>query len=255
MPVGLGGEQGWWCPSITDQSGDISGNGNGGTYQGGMGTVADTGSGGVRAYYFDGFNDYITTTFDSMNGPTNGIFSMSAWYNLDSTFATTAIMSGNLQTSRTGLTLMFDAYSAARGNRGLINPNIPGVYTGICEGGDRDATSISTWYHLSYTGDGSNAFLYLNGSQIDTAVINQSTAVAWNQDMHIGAYTTGFGSVGGLMNGMIDDCRVYDRTITQEEITHLATARGVLGPPGGDNFNAFTNAKYVTRQFSNQRFG
>ena len=40
---------------VTDQSG----NGNDGTYNGGMGTVSDTGSGGSVAFLFDGTDDFI----------------------------------------------------------------------------------------------------------------------------------------------------------------------------------------------------
>ena len=59
--VGLGGEKLWLCPSLNDNPHDISGNGNNGTYNGGMGTVADTSNGGTRAYSFDGVNDEIPT--------------------------------------------------------------------------------------------------------------------------------------------------------------------------------------------------
>jgi hypothetical protein len=59
-PVGLGDEQLWLCPSINDSANDISGNGNDGTYNGGMGTVADTSNGGSLAYSFDGVDDLST---------------------------------------------------------------------------------------------------------------------------------------------------------------------------------------------------
>ena len=59
MPVGLGDEVMWLCPSLDDSPNDLSGNGNNGIYANGISTVADDTYGGSRAYNFDGTNDYI----------------------------------------------------------------------------------------------------------------------------------------------------------------------------------------------------
>ena len=61
MPIGLGDEQLWLCPTLDNATpfNDQSGQGNNGTAQGGLSTVADTGSGGAYCYDFDGVDDYI----------------------------------------------------------------------------------------------------------------------------------------------------------------------------------------------------
>ena len=35
----------------------------------------------------------------------------------------------------------------------------------------------------------------------------------------------------GFFDGAMDDIRVYDRVLTQAEIAHLASSRGIEGPP------------------------
>ena len=86
MPTGLGDEKLWLCPSLDDRADDISGNGNHGTYNGGMGTVADTSNGGSRCYDFDGINDYIDLSLSSAIGNT---FSVSLWIYFDAATAST----------------------------------------------------------------------------------------------------------------------------------------------------------------------
>jgi hypothetical protein len=72
-------------------------------------------------------------------------------------------------------------------------------------------------------------------------------------------------SVPANFNLLTED--VINHTFTNDYLTvtrdtYLGYANGAfssvwVNPAGGaaDNYNAFTNAKYVTRQFSNQRFG
>jgi len=75
---GLGDEKLWLCPSLDDSPDDISGNGNHGTYNGGMGTVADTDAGGTRAYDFTGTSKRIALG-TSLNSAFYGDHSYSAW--------------------------------------------------------------------------------------------------------------------------------------------------------------------------------
>ena len=257
MPVGLGGEQGWWCPTLDDSPDDISGNGNNGTYQGGMGTVADTGSGGTRAYSFDGTNDNLTTPYADTAITASGVFSYSLWVEYGSVAATSGLMSGSVQTGNVAVCTFFDTYSSARGHHGLLNPGVGGQYSGRTFGGDRDSIVVSQWYHISYTGDGSTARLYKDGVEIGNATFGLFSSSAWLNPLTLGCFYTGSspGTKASFLNGKMDDCRIYSRTITPTEITHLATARGVLGGPGSDGYNAFTSAIYNPRNYNNTRYG
>ena len=216
-PVGLGDEQLWLCPSINDSANDISGNGNDGTYQNGMGTIADTSNGGTRAYDFDGSNDYI----DCGSAISNTTFSMSAWFNADTT-------SGSLAGS----------YRYQLGQRSFyirLNSAIPQFLiasTGGSSGGNVQITSSSsvsngTWYHIAATWDSvtGDMKLFLDGSLVASGT--QSGMAAVVEPLCLGSYST----VESFFNGKQDDIRFYQRTLTQAEITHLATSRGIEGPP------------------------
>lgn len=255
MPTGLGGEQMWLCPSLDDSANDISGNGNNGTYSLGMGTIAASGSGGTRAYDFDGFSANIVTLYADTSTTSTGVFTMSCWVKYDSVVATSAMMSGNVQTNKTGLSLYFDVYASSRGHRALMNPKVAGVYTGLVEAADRDSTSTGTWYHVAYTGDGTTARLYVNGTEVDSAAITLFSSSSWDAPLTIGCWYTGSNVKGYFLDGLIDDARVFNRTITPAEVVHLATSRGIEGGPSSDNFSPFSNAKYINRNYQIPRFG
>ena len=248
MPVGLGGEQGWWCPTLDDSPDDISGNGNNGTYQGGMGTVADTSNGGSRAYDLDGTNDSISTTFGPGSWITTGVFSLSAWVKYD-VLQDSTIAGGEITGNAKGVCLVFDTFNAARGHSSVYGKG-GHPYAARAFSGDRDTVSVSQWYNVVATGDGTDSRIYVDGVLMNTtAILGYSVSPVWTNPFAIG-FNGSF-----RLNGRIDDVRGYDRTLTQAEITHLATARGVLGGPGSDGYNAFTSAIYNPRNYNNTRFG
>jgi len=221
-PVGLGDEQLWLCPSLNDSANDISGNGNNGVYQNGMGTVADTSNGGSLAYDFDGTGDWI-----ECSGPTgnSGAFSLAMWVSRGSsdTLATTVAAQYDATASNrywfvqqkpstTGNT--FGAYPAAGTSSGRV---------------DSETTSIAgfqVWYHLvaMYDAVAGEQRLYIDGvlADSDTSTGFQATTIGLS-----------LGALDGVQfwEGRLDDVRQYDRSLTQSEITHLATSRGIEGPP------------------------
>ena len=235
MPTGLGGEQ-LWISATNDNTGtstafdDLSGQGNDGTAFGTT-IIADTGSGGTYAFDFNGSSDNVTTPFGDTSTTSTGVYSMSCWSKYNSVSATSSLMSGNLQTNKTGLSLMFDVFASDRGHRGLMNPNVPGVYTGVVAAEDRDSVSTGTWYHIAYTGDGTTARLYVNGVEVDSSAITLFSSFPWSNPLTLGCYYTGISTKGGFLDGQLDDARVFNRTITPAEVVHLASSRGVEGTP------------------------
>jgi hypothetical protein len=190
---------------ITDQSA----NGNNGTFQGGMGTVADTTFGGVSAFAFDGSNDFITlpTIAISKSLP----FSVGCWFR---TAASGALLSDWNLSIDNGW--MFDV----RG--GFFNYLQLGLYSA---GGDSSyrvgGTTVVTdnqWHLGVATYDGTNANgirIYLDGSaQTLTPIANSDP----------GTLVNGFGRVGSrlsalLFNGRQDDVRLFNRVLTPTEIS------------------------------------
>jgi hypothetical protein len=225
--TGLGDEQLWLCPSLDDSANDISGYGNNGTYNGGMATVADTGSGGTRAYDFDGVDDRITVpqaNFDFLR-ETN-YFSTSAWVKADSVSGQRTIIGGDLNTA----------------NYGIFVANDPGTGGVRCARSDgatpyspntNSSTNItaSQWTHVCWVVDNTTSTLYLDGVQIfqETGTFQTSTG-SLTDSVFIGCFIFG-GTLYSLWDGLQDDIRIYDRALTQAEITHLSTSRGIEGSP------------------------
>jgi hypothetical protein len=80
--------------------------------------------------------------------------------------------------------------------------------------------SLNTWYHLAHTiqyndatATGTTYTTYLNG-----VVFAQGTGPF----LQGGSYTATFGGANNVMTGYVDDCRVYNRTLSASEIQYLA---------------------------------
>ena len=226
-PVGLGDEKLWLCPSINDSANDISGNGNNGTYNGGMGTVANTGEGGTYAYDFDGVDDRIDCPSSVLGG--SQVFSMSCWVYVDSHDATygegfMGQWDNNASSNKAGM-----IYSgAATSFRGLVTAGGTN-YTSTASG---TSPPTGSWHHLASVVDGSNVTLYVDGVSQGATAYSGSISSSPANAFEIGRYQGSFGANDRhCLDGKMDDIRAYNRTLTQAEITHLASSRGVEGTP------------------------
>ena len=211
--VGLGGEKLWLCPTLGGDKLDISGNGNHGTYNGGIRTVADVSNGGTRAYSFDGVDDYI----DVDNGITCGGHSVACWIYADTTSLRMRFIDSYDRSVSTTLPQNVIQHEANTGIRAFsqISGNAIGSFTSI---------NASQWYHIVSVLDGSDLRFYIDGSLVDTVAYTPTPDVDW---VRIGARNNG----GERVDGRMDDIRIFDRALTTSEITHLASKRGVLGTP------------------------
>lgn len=82
--------------------------------------------------------------------------------------------------------------------------------------------SANTWYHIAMTYDGSTMTVYLNG--VSDGTIAQSGTLFSNSPTGrfiIGASNDG--TVDSLLNGQIDDVRVWSRSLSSSEILSLKT--------------------------------
>jgi len=235
QPVGLGGEKLWLCPTLGGDRLDLSGNGNHGTYQGGMGTVADKYK-GDRAYKFDGSSDRINFG-DILDETvwTSGKWTISEWvYPQHSTFNFLLCKYINGQQQQF-ITAARDVGSGLRANMIAYGHLSSQVWRGFQ--GDTPL-SLNEWYHLCFEYDSSKTAdnqvrIFVNGIKQNLNIWASSGTVVNIQN----------GSESLLINGLVnfnptftnpyrfDDVRVYDRHLTPSEIKHLAFKRGVLGSP------------------------
>ena len=234
-PVGLGDEKLWLCPSLNDSANDISGNGNDGTYNGGMGTVADTSNGGSLAYDFDGSNDFISTAF-APSTSSHDFVSYSAWINIANQSSQTFPILTDRNNSTTSGWINF----GIKVNSSSLNHTayVPNSFYDLSL-----PQSSGSWVHLVQIRDkASKQFtVYANGVLVGTSTHTGS-------DTHIGStFSLGKWDDGGSGGGaaLLDDVRYFERELTAAEITHLATSRGIEGgpstPPTTGFYNPFIN--------------
>ena len=219
MPTGLGDELLWLCPSLDDSPNDLSGNGNNGTYVNGTSTVVDSDPtyGGSRAYNFDGVDDYI-----QCSGPlgNTGSFSLSMWVNRSSSIPQRQTVVAQYDNSPANRYWYVEQKVFSTGNQFGTYPTAS-TTTGRVDTDSTNTPSTGTWYHLTavYDATAGEQRLYINGTLVD------SDASTGFQATTIGLT---LGSLDGLLPwaGKLDDVRQYERAITQEEITLLASTRG-----------------------------
>ena len=227
---GLGGEVLWICPSITNSKSDISPANYTATFNGGMGIVNDTSKGGSKCFEFDGTDDYIST---NLQGEVDyfhrrGVWSVAAWVKFDNGASTAShgIVGTSQGSSDYGFNLWMS--NTSEGLRGDVAKG--GSY--IVYPSEGAAWPDTGWHHVAFVSDGTTAKLYRDGSQVATqSLAALATAVQQDTDQPVlfGAYSSG-GSVAGVMDGRMDDIRIFRRPLGESEIARLAQKRGVLGP-------------------------
>ena len=211
----LGGEVAGWCATHTDDATDWIGSYDG-TFNGGMGTIADTGAGGTRAYDFDGTDDYISTTSAFFDIPaSSGGLSVSLWAKRpsasnavvigqnDGNFGDGWIIYPNVTTGRIRLMTeddtgnFHDVYDAS------IFPNA--TWTHIVIVYDVDASEIRSYYDdvLARTQT-------LNALWSGTSIVTKSLA--------IGRYEYG---ASLYFTGQVDNVRIYNKAISTGDISSL----------------------------------
>jgi hypothetical protein len=188
---------------------DESGNGNNGTVNGA--TLTTNRYGSVNsAYYFNGINNSILIPNSSSINITSNTITLCAWVN----------WSGNTSSAL----YIMDKYS---GNYNLAlngNANIGGTGRIIfvtCAGVNTVVTanpiSANTWHFIVGVYNGSTMKIYLDGNQIASA--NQSGNIPSGGDLSIGCYKNCSSTFS--FSGQLDDIRIYNRAINEQEIQSL----------------------------------
>jgi len=246
MPTGLGDEKLWLCPSLDDSADDISGNGNHGTYIGGMGTVADTSNGGTRAYLFDGSNTQRIECPASAIG-SEPIISVSCWGYVnvhDAAYGEGLVSQFGAGTNST--TCKFTV-NASNGGSSSIFPSV-GIRpsTSNVAAVSTNAISAQSWHHFCLVADGSTIYNYVDGVlQASTAYTGSVRSVT--NPFVIGTYNQLINN-NHYLNGRIDDVRAFDRALTTSEITALASKRGYEVPAVSAVYHPFAALNHPLAQ-------
>lgn len=184
---------------------DTSGNGNNGAVTGAT-LVNDRHSNPNSAYLFNGSTDYIKVLHDSVFDLGTGDFTFSLW---------------DKQSSWGGIAnymLTKDTFSDYE-LRTLSTTELLMILGGTANQVIAPITaSVDTWVHFLVTRVSGLVSWYENSVQVGTPVTNTSTLTN-SKDLFFGA--RGNPSPERFMNGSLDDIRIYNRALTQEEIDTL----------------------------------
>jgi len=187
---------------------DSSGNDNDGTLINGP-TWVDGKFG--KALQYDGSDDYVEVPDStSLDIPEGSKISITAWVKAD------AFNTPNL--------ILAKATSGSKGNYHFGVHNGQYLYFSFYNGGWRelrdDTTPLSTgtWYFVAVTFDSSTdeCKLYINGNNVKTGSIPYDL-ITNDESLTIARYLGG----GNPWDGIIDELHIYNKILTQEEISDL----------------------------------
>ena len=186
---------------------DLSGNGNTGTLENGVGYN----SGNLGSLVFDGVNDRITIPYTQNLAFTNSIFSCEAWVYVSGSFNFPILNKrGNNSTQNSNRPYIFEVTSNAGVTLNLDSASTNCITaTGIIQKGQ--------WYHLAATHDRTNAKIYVNGIQSISVASGTNTLnntgdipvrIGWRYQ------NSGIAYAGGRMGKVC----IYSRDLTAAEI-------------------------------------
>ncbi len=181
---------------------DATGHGQTGTLSGPVRSTAGRFGGALS---FDGVNDWVTVP-DSNTLDLTTAMTMEAW--VDPSAVGTAWRTVLLKEQPTS-NLIYALYAGDGGGHAATN-----VFTTADRGiTGTTATPLNAWTHLAATYDKATLRLYVNGVQVATR------SVTGNIKVSTGVLRIGGNNIWGeWFAGLIDEVRVYNRTLTATEI-------------------------------------
>ena len=206
--VPANGLVGWW--PFNGNAVDESINTNDGAVNGAT-LTADRFGNASKAYSFDGVNDFISMS-SMTNIPTgNNARTLSVWMkpsNLWNQWTLTAIGYGSPSTNNA---FMFGLGNNIIAVQGWANDfSAPLIYT------------IGQWLHAVCTYDGLNIKIYVNNNLIGNGI--NSTWNTSGTEFYFGARPS---QGNGFFPGNMDDIGIWNRALTQQEITALYNGANV----------------------------
>jgi hypothetical protein len=209
--VPTNGLVGWW--PFNGNANDESGNGNNGTVNGAT-LTADRNGIASKAYSFDGINDYINVIYSNLLHSQEG--SINVWIKTNDSFNSQKLIFGQAYGRPQLVGNGLKAALQWKANDGTF----PNVFS---------SSDIGNGQWIMLTGFySSNTFkIYVNGILENVSITNLIQDNCSQFDFQIGGFNTvsgcGYGYVGysQMFNGLIDDIGIWNRALTQQEITNL----------------------------------
>ena len=206
---------------------DESGNGNNGTVNGAT-LTSDRFGNSEKAYSFDGITNYISIPHSESINCSN--VTISTWFNAQD-FVGEA--NQNTLVSKREYSGWGNSYEIGLGkdpNTCFSNPNCENaIYTGYTTNNlnyinvfsSNSSLQTNNWYHFVYIHDNNYVSIFLNGVRVFLGQSPGSLPTNNTLPVWLGARPGGGGR--HFFNGKLDDICIYNRALTEAEITYLAT--------------------------------
>jgi hypothetical protein len=207
---------GWW--PFNSNANDESGNGNNGTVNGATLTLDRFGNSN-KAYDFDGIDDWIQVQNDTTLN-FSGDISISSWLNADSYDLVSMIVSKHSPLCNNNLgTFVYGIWDDGGVGNFKTNFSASPIFTAGSYPNNNASVSVNNWYNFITTYSDNLQILkyYLNGTLVDS--INIDFNITTNPfDLYIGKQDC---SNTWHFDGTLDDIGIWNRALTQQEITAL----------------------------------
>ncbi len=201
------------------------------------------------ALTFDGSSNYVSIPANSHMEVEGNEFTISAWINLANISSDQTIIANGGSSYGFGLVILSGGSGVSLYKIGVTGQTVTYTHT----------FSTGTWYHIvavqhfSSPGNPSFVEVFVNGVSIGTNNDANAYTSSSGQTISIGYGPSGF------FNGSLDDVRVYNRALSNQEIKILAGAgTGGGGGGGSDSFwsagDSGTNSLFETGA-GNDAFG
>ncbi|OQB08443.1 MAG: hypothetical protein BWY21_01273 [Parcubacteria group bacterium ADurb.Bin216] len=194
-------------------------------------TEVDCISGGCLQ--FDGSNDYVNVGNKTSLNPESGQFTVSAWVRINQVVSDTGMVLSKGNSGKLGYGLWY-------------NPN-GSINSDYCNGSVRGSTTYGTGYNddgwhflVSVRGNDFKTYIYLDGFYTGSYSQVSSGSISPSNSFYIGQNLNSL----QRFKGHVDDVRVYNRALSNEEIFALysigihsySISHGSCGDSDGANF-------------------
>ena len=233
--VPTNGLVGWW--PFNGNANDESGNNNNGIVNGATLTI-DRFANANKAYAFNGISSYIEVP-NSNNLQLTNNYSICGWFNANIFFLTNT--NDQRLISKVQPTGWYGGYEIFIG--GSTNDI---AHTGNVNGNNfvlgSQGYSINNWYMFTVTYEGTIQKLFMNG-----VLVNSQPKTGSLQTSNLPLL---FGNIGGnsaYFDGILDDIGIWNRALTQQEITDLYNGcqLSVNTQPANQTININNNAQFL----------
>ncbi len=215
----------WW--QLNNDGTDASGNGNHATFSGVVPTVDALGRAN-RAMAFDGIDDFID--IGSSVKPTMAL-TVSLWAQINDPTASSTPFFRNDTVNSGAFRYGAELWTQSEGDA------IGSIYEGYSRSENRQhrvAEGVWTdqrWHHIAVTFNGSFDFnLYIDGIDVGGEYRGSGSGLSYSGGSGRLGHHQISGGVHSWLSGAMDDVRVYDRALSIDEITLLASQPDVPEP-------------------------